>query len=203
MKVVDVYRKLAMMSTPCPRSSSRTALLDAAQQMMTEGSVNGMTLDGVAAMAGVTKGGLIYHFKTKEALLHALVDRMTDQVAEYCAGDRPTDPAVALENFLIARIDYAFAIGPQQKAVMANLLAAAATFPSLLAPVKRMYERGSGDLAQVAGSAGLALSVWTALDGMVMLEMLNIRQFSETERSQMREAMTLMVRRQFAELRGA
>jgi len=182
-----------MMSTPCPRSSSRTALLDAAQQMMTEGSVNGMTLDGVAAMAGVTKGGLIYHFKTKEALLHALVDRMTDQVAEYCAGDRPTDPAVALENFLIARIDYAFAIGPQQKAVMANLLA----------PVKRMYERGSGDLAQVAGSAGLALSVWTALDGMVMLEMLNIRQFSETERSQMREAMTLMVRRQFAELRGA
>ncbi|MDR7051076.1 AcrR family transcriptional regulator [Duganella sp. 3397] len=188
-----------MIPTPCPRSSSRTALLDAALQMITESSVNGMTLEGVAARAGVTKGGLIYHFKTKEALLHAVVDRLTDQVDEYCADDQQTDPALALENFLMARIDYAFAIGAQQKALMANLLAAATTFPSLLAPVKRMYERGSGDLAQVAGSAGLALSIWAALDGMVMLEMLNIRQFSETERTQMREAMTSMVRRQFAE----
>ncbi|MET0264574.1 MAG: TetR family transcriptional regulator [Duganella sp.] len=185
------------MNSHSSRSSHRKALLDAAEAMITEGKVSELTLEAVASTAGVTRGGLIYHFKTREALLHALVERMIEDVAEY-AGEVPADPAQALEKFLTARIHYAFAIDARQKSVMANLLAATATYPSLLEPVRRMYNRGALDMAQVAGSAGLTLSVWTALDGMVMLEMLNIRQFSDSERTQMRDTLLELVRSQFA-----
>ena len=58
------------------RASNRDALLDALEFIISEGSVHDVTLDGVAARAGITKGGLIYHFKSKEVLLHALVERM-------------------------------------------------------------------------------------------------------------------------------
>lgn len=179
------------------RTSNRDALLDVLESIISEGSVHDVTLDGVAARAGITKGGLIYHFKSKEALLHALVERMRAKVDAYCV-DPKAEPRSAIKKFLIARINYAFTMGAQEKKIMANLLAAASTYPSLLVPVKGMYDSRSGDLAQVAESAGLALSVWTALDGFVMLEMLNIRHFSDLEKQQMQAALIGLVEQQFA-----
>ncbi len=40
-----------------------------------------MTLDSVAERAGLSKGGLLYNFPTKEALLQAVVQRLGDEVA--------------------------------------------------------------------------------------------------------------------------
>ena len=41
---------------------------------LTSGAVH-LTLDAVAERAGVSKGGLLYHFPSKESLLQAMVDR--------------------------------------------------------------------------------------------------------------------------------
>lgn len=185
-----------MASTTGARVSNRDALLDVLESLVAEGSVHDVTLDGVAARAGITKGGLIYHFKSKEALLLGLIERMRARVDAHCV-DPTLSPQQALKKFLIARIHYAFAMGAQEKKIMANLLAAASSYPSLLEPVKSMYDNGTGHMASLADSAGLALSVWTALDGFVMLEMLNIRHFSETERQQMQDTLIALVERQF------
>ena len=188
-----------MASAHGARTSNRDTLLDALESIISEGSVHDVTLDGVAARAGITKGGLIYHFKSKEALLHALMERMRTRLDAYCV-DPAADPQLAIKKFLIARIHYAFAMGQQEKKIMANLLAATSTYPSLLGPVKSMYDSRAGDLASAAGGAGLALSVWTALDGFVMLEMLNIRHFSDPEKQQMKAALIALVEQQFATL---
>ena len=174
------------------RASNRDALLDALEHIISEGSVHGVTLDGVAARAGITKGGLIYHFKSKEMLLHALVERMRMRLDAHCV-DPDMSPRLALRKFLIARIHYAFALSAQEKKVMANLLAAASSYPALMAPVKAMYEGGIEGLARVEGTAGMALSVWTALDGFVLLEMLGVRHFSATEKEQMKANLLLQV----------
>ena len=42
-----------------------------------------MTLDGVAQAAGVSKGGLLYHFPSKESLLGALAQRYVESM-EHC-----------------------------------------------------------------------------------------------------------------------
>lgn len=179
------------------RASSRNALLDALESIISEGSVHDVTLESVAARAGVTKGGLIYHFKSKEALLYALVERMRLRLEAHCA-DPTLETRLALKSFLIARIHYAFGMPLQEKKIMANLLAAASSYPSLMGPVKTMYDSGTEGLARVTDSAGLALSVWTALDGFVLLEMLNIRHFSELEKQQMQAALLALVEQQFA-----
>jgi len=59
-----------------PRQSSRDRILDAAEARLLERGPGGLVLDAVAADAGVSKGGLLYHFASKEALVQALIDRM-------------------------------------------------------------------------------------------------------------------------------
>lgn len=55
-------------------ANTRQKLLDAAAEVVrTEGAAN-LTLDRVAATASVSKGGLLYHYGTKKALLAALLD---------------------------------------------------------------------------------------------------------------------------------
>lgn len=52
----------------------RVRLLDVAGKIAIEKGVASVTLDAVAQGAGVSKGGLLHHFKSKRALLDALFD---------------------------------------------------------------------------------------------------------------------------------
>jgi len=61
------------------RPSKRTAILDAALRVIEHGGVTEVTFESVAAEAGMTKGGLLYHFPTREALLKALHQYLADQ----------------------------------------------------------------------------------------------------------------------------
>ncbi|MFL0566304.1 TetR/AcrR family transcriptional regulator [Microbacterium sp. 179-I 1D1 NHS] len=61
------------MSRP-PRA--RESVLDAFEAALIDGGARGATMDAVAAAAGVSKGGLLYHYATKEALEAALIERM-------------------------------------------------------------------------------------------------------------------------------
>jgi len=71
-------------------STTRDKILDALERLLLEHSAQQSTLEAVAAEAGVSKGGLLYHFPTKEAMLAAMVRRMgkrsDDQFAEAVAG---------------------------------------------------------------------------------------------------------------------
>ena len=63
-------------------TDARTRILDAAEAMVRTRGVSGLTLEAAAREAGVSKGGLLYHFASKEALLAAMLNRLADFVAE-------------------------------------------------------------------------------------------------------------------------
>src|SRR5687768_16323668 len=58
-------------------SGARDRVLDALQEILVRDGIAAVTLEAVAAAAGVSKGGLLYHFGSKAALLDGLIDRMT------------------------------------------------------------------------------------------------------------------------------
>ena len=62
--------------------SARDAVLDAYQAMLLEEGQRATTLEAVAARAGVSKGGLLYHFKSKEALAEGLIGRLDELMAQ-------------------------------------------------------------------------------------------------------------------------
>jgi AcrR family transcriptional regulator len=59
-----------IMRTP---EQTRNRLLEAALDTMREYGYGGLTLDAVARNAGVSKGGLLHHFRSKEALIEAVL----------------------------------------------------------------------------------------------------------------------------------
>lgn len=65
--------------------STRDRLLDAFEQIIVGSGSRAATLDAVAAEAGVSKGGLLYHFHSKEALVDAMIERLRGQ------GDRDVE----------------------------------------------------------------------------------------------------------------
>ena len=60
------------------RPSRREALLDAGIRVIRRDGAQKLTLDAVAAEAGVSKGGILYHFATKRALVDGLLERWLD-----------------------------------------------------------------------------------------------------------------------------
>lgn len=53
----------------------RDAIVSAVNRVVARNGLSGTTLDAVAEEAGVSKGGLLYHFASKKELLLALIDR--------------------------------------------------------------------------------------------------------------------------------
>ena len=182
-----------MEKTPIARTSHREDLIDAAEAIVTEQGVGELTLERVAARAGVTKGGLIYHYKTREALLQALVERLVGKIeARFLAGAAAHGDST--EGLLLAMIDDVLDMRREEKALIANLLAAVSAHPGQLGPVQQMYERMNGALAGAGEHAGVALMISCALDGLLFMELLDIQHFSAEQRQQMRDALVATVK---------
>jgi AcrR family transcriptional regulator len=67
-------------------------LLDVAEEIVGEAGVGALTLDAVAKRAGVSKGGLLHHFPSKQALLAAMVETMADRFMRVADGFGADDP---------------------------------------------------------------------------------------------------------------
>lgn len=63
----------------------RDELLDAAEQILCDQGSSALTLAAVADRAGVSKGGLLYHYASKEALIKGMVERLIDDFDELIA----------------------------------------------------------------------------------------------------------------------
>ena len=67
-------------------SRTRAALLDAALRLLAERGTRRVSMADVAARAGVAKGTLYNHFRTKEDVWSAVLDAEIRALAEHCAG---------------------------------------------------------------------------------------------------------------------
>lgn len=72
-------------------SNTRDRILDAFQELLINQGERAATLDAVAQRAGVSKGGLLYHFGSKDALIEGLTDRLRGLVEADIALMRSAD----------------------------------------------------------------------------------------------------------------
>lgn len=76
-------------------ASTRDRIIDAFAQLLGENGERAATLDAVAAAAGVSKGGLLYHFGSKEALIEGVLERLATLVERDVAAIRSSPGPVA------------------------------------------------------------------------------------------------------------
>ncbi|OUC93449.1 TetR/AcrR family transcriptional regulator [Streptosporangium minutum] len=63
----------------------REELLDAAEDLLCDQGSQALTLAAVAERAGCSKGGLLYHFSSKEALIKGMVERLIEDFDQLIA----------------------------------------------------------------------------------------------------------------------
>lgn len=191
------------MATFTRRPSSRDKILEAASALVAEHGVPQLTIEGAAAAAGVTKAGLIYHFKTRDELLAALVERMAyelDTLSHATKAQRNSaekssggTSGIDLKTALLELVEITFEMPLERKRLMRNLLAAASTHPQLLEPVQALFGSGYSALAQ-APKSGQALLIGAAMDGLMLIDLLQFHQFTSDQRKAMREAAQDLIR---------
>jgi AcrR family transcriptional regulator len=101
-----------MRKTPVQQRSQRMVdtLVDAAGQVIAKQGLDRFTTVEVAARAGVSVGSLYQYFANKEALLAALLDRLTQQLGEVVNRTAPglleADLETMVRGLLLAAVDF-------------------------------------------------------------------------------------------------
>lgn len=123
-----------------PRPSKRSSLLRAAATVVAERGYSALTLDAVGAATGVSKGGVLYHFPTKQALVAALVEELSSDFEADQAAAHDADPIApgAWTRAYVTASSAPTQDESEQLAVVA-LLAAVGYDPSLLDPIQDRY----------------------------------------------------------------
>lgn len=164
-------------------SPARERILEAAERVVGEVGAARMTLDGVAQAAGVSKGGLLYHFPSKESLLGALAKRYVDNMAD-CVARARDDVEETEGRDLKACIVGILAQQPRAKIVGmgAAMFAAAANDLTLLEVIRERIAQYTRQIENSNVDFARAAVVTLAIDGLMMRESLRISSFTEEQR---------------------
>jgi AcrR family transcriptional regulator len=139
---------------------TRAKLLDAASTVIRRDGPQALTLEAVAAQAGVSKGGLLYHFRSKRELLDGLVARWLDEF----------QADIDAESGNFARRYVAANDGAHAEEV--GMLAALVADPAVLAAVRERHEKWQDRVADEGGDPVDATVARLAADGLWLADLL-------------------------------
>lgn len=146
--------------------STRDHIIESALSVVRNQGVASLTLDEAARVAGISKGGVLYHFKSKEALIHGMVAKLSDKcdrLQQQHYEDLPEGPNRWARALVAMSFD---SEAPTTDPAGCALLAAIATNPALLEPLEETINAGFQRLTADSDDPATALLVALAMDGM-------------------------------------
>ena len=163
------------------RPNSRGIVLDAADALVSEVGANHMSLDAVAARAGISKGGLLYLFPSKVALLQGMVERYVERLengANGATNAKKSEARRLLAARLAARGDKDI---DEERTGSFSMIAAISERPALLDPVRAAHKRIWSRLQKSSSDPELALLAWLALEGLLYVELFGTSPLTRAE----------------------
>lgn len=156
------------------RSATQKAILDAANRVVQENGVDRLTLELTARQAGVSKGGLLYHFPNKEALIKGMIHYYLDTFFHDLQQAAQNIEEGQAGRWTRAYLYATYEEDHRSPRMSSGLLAAVATNPSLLAPMQEAFQDWV-DLLETDGIDPLAATiVRLAIDGLWMVELFGL-----------------------------
>ena len=156
------------------KRDSRESILQAAEEIVARRGPSHLTLETAANEAKVSKGGLFYHFRSKEALLDAMIRRSVQlletehtKVAESLTGER--------NGKLKANIIGTLRHLEGQRPVLTAVVAAIANDPKLVEPMRESFR---SDFQALCKELNLRMEdvavLFLASQGLLLMELLGL-----------------------------
>ncbi|NPD65140.1 TetR/AcrR family transcriptional regulator [Lichenicola cladoniae] len=164
---------------------TREAAISAAATILERDGPTRLTLDAIARESGISKGGLTHQFRTKEAVIKALLDHQVktsrDRFEQNLAA---LDPATD-QKYLIAQLEMLRKALSTSRNMVSAVLAAMAEDPALLKASTDSQRDNIQAMKEEAADADLALLRWTAARGLLVTKMIGMCPFSDEERERL------------------
>ncbi|NCA69393.1 MAG: TetR/AcrR family transcriptional regulator [Sphingobacteriia bacterium] len=178
-----------------PRTRSRNArgeILDAAQRVAARDGAAWLTLAAVARETGLTKGGVLYHFRSKTALLHGMLERLieTSEAVFVAARARAADQPNPTLRAMLAVYDHLEQTDAERQ--MAIVVAAAET-PELLDPVRALSRRYQEQVRAEAGDGELGLLLYSILDGLSFQRLMGLPPTDPAQRAALLRRLRVLI----------
>jgi len=158
-------------------TDTRARILCAAEDLVIRDGVARLTLEAAAHEAGVSKGGVLYHFRSRDALVTAMIDRFVESfdsdLERYGAsGGKPGDFLCAYLEATVAPVAEPGDV--RERRLGAALLAGITADPELLAPLRQRFA-GWQAAAEADGlDPALATVVRLAVDGLWLADLFEL-----------------------------
>jgi AcrR family transcriptional regulator len=173
-------------------TTTRDRILDAAESIVIRDGVARLTLEAAAAQAQLSKGGVLYHFRTRDALVSGMVQRLV------AAFDADLDDEVAADDAAgaapIGRYIRAYVratVRPprteedvRRERAGAAVLAAMASEPELLEPLRLSFDRWQLRLVNDGIDPVRATVARLAADGLWLVDLFGFAPLDEPLRAQ-------------------
>jgi AcrR family transcriptional regulator len=175
-------------------AATRDKLLSAAIQIIITQGIERLTLDAVAREAVVSKGGLLYHFPSKEALIAGVITYLIDDfnaaIEKELIHSNTDNPS---KDWLKAYVRASFNSSQPPLALIAGLFIAVTHNPELVeharvgcAEWQRHFDESGLDPVQ----AGI---IRLATEGLYPTEMFGVEPITEPLRSQLKDAILALI----------
>ncbi|MFD2703437.1 TetR/AcrR family transcriptional regulator [Paenibacillus urinalis] len=158
-------------------------LIRAAHVVIREKGIGGFTLEAVAKQAGVSKGGLLHHFPSKDALIEGILEEEMNQF-ERQLQQRYEHTEKKRGDLLRAYISLSSEPLDAQFGYF-GLMAAVGINPTLLDLVKRKQNELNERLVQDANGSAEADLILMTLDGLLFNDLFQLNTLNSQRRSRM------------------
>lgn len=165
-----------------PRVIDQNKILDAAEAVVARDGAARLTLEAVAAEAGISKASVIYDYKSKHALIKAVIERkVAEENEKTCAAIERLGP---VSNARIkGRIAAATPVPDHMQAIAVNLCAALAQDAELRSLLQESLNQEVAAILETSDNPRRALLAFLALEGLKLLEFLILKTWPEPERT--------------------
>lgn len=116
----------------------KNKVLDAAEAVILNSGGRNFTLDAVAEHAGISKGGLVYTFATKDGLIYAALEREIARFQE-AVNKRLSSASTGPFELILAHIEEALSEDDASTQMAAFLITSLVHAPTTLGPIRRLY----------------------------------------------------------------
>lgn len=169
------------------RPNSKDAILDAVEQIVAQRGAAHLTLEAVAKQCGISKGGLIYNFPTKECLIQAMLARFMARLEGLRTDARRQLPCVPATNELMVEILATLAQSSRGLRVHAGLLAVIANEPSLLGHLRDQARVRFREVTSCAADPDDAAILFFAAFGLHFHDILEMSLVTKHQRRRLRD----------------
>jgi AcrR family transcriptional regulator len=174
-------------------SETRLLVLMACNRILRRGVLNDLTLENVAGEAGLSKGGLLYHFPNKEMLIEALFvhhNQLFEDRVEALVEAEGESRGSWLRAYAKALLEQI--VDPGNASLYASLFAAEEQYPQAHSLVYRQCDQWERELKNSGLDPGRAELVRLAVDGLWFTEMHNYAPPDPARREQIVEMILQM-----------